>query len=347
LSLVGIVANPASGKDIRRVVSQATTVNNHQKVSIVRRLLVSLYASGVRHVHIMPDHFGIGSRALDGLRDRPQILAGTSFIDMPVVGAMDDSLRAAQYMQDAGAGCIIVLGGDGTCRVVAKGCGSVPLLPISTGTNNVVPYFIEGTVAGLAAAYVALHPRTKRERFCYQHKKLVIYVNGEKIDQALVDIALLSTQFTGAKAVWEAESLCQIFVSRAQPFNIGISSVIGMIRPIERAHPGGATVTISANGQQVLSPIAPGTFVPVGIGSIFDMEPGTDYPIVDKRPAVLSLDGEREIRLRRGERASVRLELDGPWIVDVEQALLLAVEERTFEVDSDALGHEEEQTDGN
>jgi hypothetical protein len=59
------------------------------------------------------------------------------------------------------------------------------------------------------------------------------------------------------------------------------------------------------------------------------------------------LDGEREVILRRGEQASVRLELNGPWIVDVEQALLLAVEERTFEVDSDALKHGEEQTDGN
>jgi len=95
LSLVGIIANPASGKDIRRLVSHATVVNNHEKVSIVRRLLLSLYASGVRRVEIMPDHFGIGLRALDGLRTRPEILAGTSLIDMPYDRTADDSLRAA------------------------------------------------------------------------------------------------------------------------------------------------------------------------------------------------------------------------------------------------------------
>jgi predicted polyphosphate/ATP-dependent NAD kinase len=42
--LVGIIANPASGKDIRRLVSHATVVNNNEKVSIVRRLLLALYA---------------------------------------------------------------------------------------------------------------------------------------------------------------------------------------------------------------------------------------------------------------------------------------------------------------
>jgi len=34
VSLVGIIANPASGKDIRRLVSQAITVGNQQKVNV-------------------------------------------------------------------------------------------------------------------------------------------------------------------------------------------------------------------------------------------------------------------------------------------------------------------------
>ncbi len=35
MSFVGIIANPASGKDIRRLVSHATVVSNNEKVSIV------------------------------------------------------------------------------------------------------------------------------------------------------------------------------------------------------------------------------------------------------------------------------------------------------------------------
>jgi hypothetical protein len=63
-----------------------------------------------------------------------------------------------------------------------------------------------------------------------------------------------------------------------------------------------------------------------------EMQPGVRYPVQDIRPAVLSLDGEREVTLSQGERAEVALELEGPWIVDVERTLMLAVEARTFEL---------------
>jgi predicted polyphosphate/ATP-dependent NAD kinase len=330
LSFVGIIANPASGKDIRRLVSQATVVNNHEKVSIVRRLLLALYAFGVRRVEIMPDPFGIGLRALDGLRDRPEVVDAASLIEMPIEHTAVDSLRAAQYLGQAGAGCIVVLGGDGTCRVVSKGAGEVPLLPLSTGTNNVVPYFIEGTIAGSAAAYVALHPDAGREEICWRHKRLLVCVNGETIDQALVEVALVSRSFVGARAVWETGSLRQVFVSRAQPINIGLSSIIGVVYPVDPSHPGGASVTAADNGQKVMVSIAPGTVVPVGIGRIVEMKPGVSYPVDTLRPAVLALDGEREITLNSGDEARVELDLEGPWIVDVERTLSLAVAEGAF-----------------
>ncbi len=46
--------------------------------------------------------------------------------------------------------------------------------------------------------------------------------------------------------------------------------------------------------------------------------------------AVLALDGEREISLRDGDEACVELDLGGPWIVDVERTLSLAVAEGAF-----------------
>ena len=330
MNFVGIVANPASGKDIRRLVSHATVVNNNEKASIVRRVLLALHASGVRRVEIMPDHFGIGVRALKGLRDRQEVVASASLIDMPITHTLADSLRAAQYLCDAGAGCIVVLGGDGTCRVVAKGAGEVPLLPISTGTNNVVPTFVEGTIAGSAAAHVALRSEAEREDLCWRHKRLLVQVNGETIDQALVEVALLTTRFTGARAVWETGTVRQVFVSRAQPVNIGLSAIVGMVRPVDLAYPGGAFVSTTEDGRKVMVPIAPGAVVPVGIGEIFEMEPGVSYPVESLRPATLALDGEREITLNRGDEATVRLDLDGPWIVDVERALQWAVASGAF-----------------
>jgi hypothetical protein len=68
----------------------------------------------------------------------------------------------------------------------------------------------------------------------------------------------------------------------------------------------------------------------VGIGEVIEMQPGVPYPVQDERPAVLALDGEREIVLCDDDRVTVTLDLDGPWIVDVERTLLRAVEAGAF-----------------
>jgi predicted polyphosphate/ATP-dependent NAD kinase len=335
---VGVIANPASGKDIRRVAAHAFVVNNHEKVNIVQRLLLALVAAGVRRVEVMPDPFGIGLRALDGLCDRPDVLAATTLIDMPVEGGMVDSLHAARYLAAAGAGCIVVLGGDGTCRAVAKGlaqgpgdgCAPVPLVAISTGTNNVVPEFVEGTLAGLAAAYIAQHPALPREQIGYRHKRLAVYVNGQEVDLALVEVALVATSYVGARAVWQATEVRQILAARAEPASIGLSAAVGLVRPVARDASGGAAVRVVSNGQQLLVPLAPGSLLPMGIGAVLDLVPGVRYPVDGDRPAVLALDGEREIVLQEGDRAEVSLALDGPWIVDVARTLRLAAAEGAF-----------------
>jgi predicted polyphosphate/ATP-dependent NAD kinase len=251
---------------------------------------------------------------------------------MPVEGGPKDSQRASEYLRAAGADCIVVLGGDGTCRVVAKGCGDVPLLPISTGTNNVVPYLMEGTVAGLAAAFVALNPNLAREQLCWRHKKLLVTINGREVDLALVDVTLVAAQFVGSRAIWEADMLRQVFVTRAQPSNIGLSTVIGMLHPIGPTEAFGAAASVQSNGRQVLAPIAPGRIASVGIGELVMLAPGAPQAVLGERPAVLALDGEREIALSPGDRAEVTLQLEGPWIVDVERTLRLAVEGGVFEL---------------
>jgi hypothetical protein len=114
--------------------------------------------------------------------------------------------------------------------------------------------------------------------------------------------------------------------------NIGLSAIIGMVNPVDPAHPGGASVTAAADGRKVMVPIAPGVMVPVGIGEIVEMEPGIDLPVDPLRPATLALDGEREITLNLGDEATVALDLEGPWIVDVERTLARAVAQNAFEV---------------
>ena len=43
---IGIAANPASGKDIRRLVARASVFDNQEKCSIVARCLVGITAIG-------------------------------------------------------------------------------------------------------------------------------------------------------------------------------------------------------------------------------------------------------------------------------------------------------------
>ena len=151
MAAVGIVANPAAGKDIRRLLAHASTFDNLEKVNIVRRVLLGLAAAGVDDVLFMPDPFGIVPRALHHLDGAPP----TSPLDLECAGDDTDSTCAASMLRERGVGCIVTLGGDGTNRAVARGCGEVPLVAISTGTNNVFPQLMEGTIAGLAAGVVA------------------------------------------------------------------------------------------------------------------------------------------------------------------------------------------------
>jgi DNA gyrase inhibitor GyrI len=58
---IGIIANPASGKDIRRIVSHATVIDNYEKVNIVERIILGAQGCGVDEVYIMADTFQIGN----------------------------------------------------------------------------------------------------------------------------------------------------------------------------------------------------------------------------------------------------------------------------------------------
>ena len=69
---VGIIANPQSGKDIRRFVTLASSFSNHEKVLILRRVLAGLAAAGVREALVYNDSGSLGEAALDGLGDLPR-----------------------------------------------------------------------------------------------------------------------------------------------------------------------------------------------------------------------------------------------------------------------------------
>lgn len=329
---VGIIANPASGKDIRRLVSQALVIGNREKASIVRRMLVGLHAAAADQVWIMPDKFGIGTLAIEELEhSHPDIVRNVDILDMDYSGTGIDTIRAVRFMRQMGAGCILVLGGDGTSRLAARECEDVPLLPVSTGTNNVLPQFIEGTIAGLAAGLVARAFPAALDGMVYRSKALDVIVNGTRADSALVDVAALAGSFLGSKAVWEMDSLRQVAVTRASPVNIGLSSIVGMVHPVDIDADEGAMLLVQEDGGQLVqAAVAPGLMKEIRYESIIIMQPGVLYPVVDERPLVLALDGEREVYLGENDQASLQLRLDGPWLVEVDKVMMQAARERIF-----------------
>ncbi|MFP3897468.1 MAG: hypothetical protein ACLFV5_11625 [Anaerolineales bacterium] len=65
--LVGLIANPAAGKDMRRLVAHASTVGNQSKIGSIRRILVGLGAMGVRRVLDMPERLHLGEQGYENL----------------------------------------------------------------------------------------------------------------------------------------------------------------------------------------------------------------------------------------------------------------------------------------
>lgn len=315
MCIVGVIANPASGKDIRRLVAHGSVFDNQEKVSIVRRVLLGLQATGVEEVIFMPDYFGICTRAINGLR----LSLKTSMLQMDLQDTQEDSIEAAARFREMQVGCIVTLGGDGTNRAVAKSCGKIPLLPVSTGTNNVFPYMIEGTIAGLAAGVVALRI-VQSDRVIQQTKRLEIEKNGQLVDIALIDAVVYDDIFVASRAVWDISKVREIVLTRAEPGNIGLSSIGGCLYPglLDEKH--GIHIKVGQGDQRVLAPIAPGLIMRVDIDR-WDFIHLNEAVAIEHKPSVLALDGEREVEVGRNDHISIRLTNNGPYVVDIKKAL--------------------------
>lgn len=324
---VGVIANPSSGKDIRRLVARGSVFDNNEKINIVRRALLGLEAVGVERVLFMPDSFRIVPRAVEGAGLRLHVES----LEMRVDADQRDSRLAGELLAEADVSCIITLGGDGTNRAVALGCAEVPLVPISTGTNNVFPSMIEGTLAGLAAGLVATGA-VDRGEVVKATKRLEVLRDGEQVDVALVDVAFARERFVGARAIWNPSTVRELVLASAEPGSIGLSAIGAHLRPVWRQDPEGLYLRLAAPAGKtlrVVAPIAPGLVVPVDVADYRLLRIGEAVELESVHGS-LALDGERELVVREGQRLAVRLTFDGPRVVDVRAALSLAARTGRF-----------------
>lgn len=306
--LVGLIANPVAGRDIRRLTARASLVPNHEKSAIVRRLLAGLDACGVQAVRYLPDPAGVVRAALDAA---PPALVAEPLAMHPVGGA-PDSTEAARLLAEEGAAVIVTLGGDGTNRAVAAGCADIPLVAVSTGTNNVFPTMVDGTVAGLAAGLVATGQvggagvvrRVKR-----------VEVAG---DFALVDAAGCRDRFVGSRAIWDPARVDGVVLARAEPWCVGLSAIGGAICPVSDDDPAGLWIELGSGGRVLRVPLAPGLVLPVPVRRWRRI--GLDEPVLlGDGTGTIALDGEREFASDGPTEATVTR--NGPWLVDIREAL--------------------------
>ncbi|MDG5817351.1 NAD(+)/NADH kinase [Natronococcus sp. A-GB7] len=334
MARVGLVVNPAAGRDIRRLTGGASVVDDYAKRRVADCVLEGLTAvPDPPSVRVMPDRSGIADHVLEEAPDAIEAEA----LDIPLERSAADTRRAAAQFRADGADAVVVLGGDGTTRDVAGEIGSVPVVSVSTGTNNVVPSAVDGTVAGVAAALVATSTVSAAD-VVERHGRIEARAetpSGEKRLAALAAAEVSSRSFIGSRALLDPDDLVGGVVSRARPGDIGLPAVAGALESVAPGEPGGVALRLTDPvdaPRTARAVLAPGVVATVGIESCKRVEP--DEPVAFEVPdGVVGADGERELELT-DTTVEFRVRSDGPRLVDVDAALAAGADAGTFALEA-------------
>ncbi len=328
---LGLVANPVSARDIRRIVANAGNLQITDRVNIVLRVLQAARAAGVERALLMPDRGGIRALIERHLKRGDATLPQIEFLDLDPTSTVEDTFAATRLLQAAGVAAIVVLGGDGTHRAVVRELverpgGAVPIAGLSTGTNNAFPEMREPTITGLAAGLYAAG-RIAAEEALQPNKLIEVQIADRARDIAIVDAVVTHDRSVGARALWKTESLAAAYLAFADPESIGLSAIGGLLQPVGRREGGGLEVQIAADPAHALldlhAPIAPGMVRPVPVASWRRMVAGE--PLLVQQPGgTVALDGERELAFDDGERVTMTLRENAFFTVDVARCMAVA-----------------------
>jgi predicted polyphosphate/ATP-dependent NAD kinase len=324
VTTVGLIANPLAGKDVRRFVSAASLNSDRSKIEILRRCVLGAIDAGAEKVLLANDYRNLALRAVDGLN------LGSKIEEMLFnpEGRRTDTTEAAKIFKKEGVKSIISLGGDGTQRDLVLGWTDAPLLPISTGTNNVFPFMVDPTVAGTAAGLLASDELILEE---VSKQAKVIHVelpNGIK-DLALVDVVLVDDRLTGSRAVIKPDSVKQVLAAIANPASIGLASIAGRSNPVYFDDEAAVSVICDPTAKQgVFAPIMPGSVSDVGIIEVKEVELGETIEL--NGPGALAFDGERDFVMRENESARATVLRDGPKVINPIFAIQTAAANKVF-----------------
>jgi len=338
---LGIIINPHSGRDARRLFARAGTSTIEDKRNQVTRIVVGAAAAGIEKILLSRDSFRIASAATEAL----SIDVDCELLNLELTGRGIDSQIAALAMRDAGCAAVVALGGDGTSRAITQAWRDVVLLPLSTGTNNVFPFDVEATVAGAAAGLVA-SGRLGLEDAARRAKILEVACEDGRESLALIDAALLVDDHPGSLLQADPEKLARILLTRAEPASVGLSPVGGLVMPCHANDDFAVEVQTrpephpERTGKSLRMPISPGLYATVGLEAVERIELGAEVHWTG--PGLLAFDGDREIVLGDGEGVTLCVARKGPWVIDPTRAMVAAAERGLF-LD---LGHWHDQRNG-
>lgn len=316
---LGIVVNPMSGRDVRRVAARANTNAHRDKQQQLTRLVLGALEQGVDEIWLGNEPFRINRGAVENLAERDRI----HLLDYPLTHTADDTTRMMSEMWDRGCRCFIILGGDGTNRIAAKQFPDAIILPLSTGTNNVFPWMVEASVAGAAAGIIA-SGKVDPALHCPPCKQIHIRTDGIE-DTALIDAVLLRDDTIGNLLPFDPDKIASIFLTRAEPAAIGMSPAGGYLMPCSAADEYGVQLECGKPAAtSVRIPISAGLYGNVGIRDYGPFALGETRYI--EGPGVLAFDGDRAIRLGKTDSAAIGLERDGPRIIDARIIMTAAAE---------------------
>lgn len=325
---IGIIANPMAGRDVRRLAARASEVTHQAKRDMVARIVAGADAAGVEAVVVAAEPFRIATGAVESMTLGARIEVVEQG-EGPYRNGPKDTVAAVSAMRDLGVTVLVVLGGDGTNRIVAQAWPDVALVPVSTGTNNVFPRMVEPTLAGAAAGLVA-SGRIPRHSYARRAKVIRVRPYDSAATLALVDAVLLRNDHRGNLLPVEPDKIDRILLTVASPAAVGMSPIGGLVSPLNASDDGGLLVTCNRDGRdrEVLAPLSPGLYRTVRVAEVNRVEAAVT--VLFEGPGVIALDGDREVKLLARQRARLHVERTGPYIIDVEAVMQRAARDGAF-----------------
>ncbi len=305
--LIGLIANPVSSKDIRRLTGLARVVDSEEKANLIARLLVGLgSASGVT-VLALDDRAGLVQRGIS--------MAGASsppveFLPIKARGAETDTREAASQLAEREADALVTVGGDGTVRAAVEGWPEAPLVPLAAGTNNAFALTLEPTVTGLSIVTALARGDTS----VFVPTTALQVETDAGVAAAVIDVVSVRGRWIGSGALWEPDLLIEAVVTSARPTAVGIASVSAGLGPLE---PGHARWIRFGGDRTVRAVFGPGLVLDVPVVEHSDHAIGSQVTL-DVEGGIVALDGERRI-MAADAIVSV---VTGPRVLDPDRSLL-------------------------